>query len=83
MPFPWYDAPIPEAVRATYNDRALDAVRREIEERASLLGRLGYSKQQAIARLRANMSWEFERMSSKAPLNDELEKLVDAAYQKL
>ena len=38
----------------------IEMYRREIAERAALLFRLGYSVEQAIARMQANIEWDFE-----------------------
>jgi hypothetical protein len=59
QPFDWMEPrrnknrpPIEAAGRAAM-------YRAEIEERAALLGRLGHGREQARARLLANLSWDF------------------------
>ena len=56
--------------------------RREIEERAALLHRLGYSSAKARARLLANARWDFEIGADDAPAPSEIEKLIDAVYRR-
>ncbi len=41
-------------------DSRLTMYRREIAERAQLLSRLGYPPSRTIARLQANLDWDFE-----------------------
>ena len=57
--------------------------RREIAERAGIFYRLGYSAEQATARLRANADWDFEIGTGERPkeLNgDAISKIVAATY---
>lgn len=45
---------------ATRLSRRADMYRAELAQRAGLLRRLGFSRAQATARLRANVDWDFE-----------------------
>jgi hypothetical protein len=56
--------------------------RREIEERAALLHRLGYPRPLARARLLANARWDFEIGADDAPAPSEIEALIDAVYRR-
>jgi hypothetical protein len=56
--------------------------RRELEERAALLCRLGYPKRQARARLGANVAWDFEIGAGDAPAAKEIDAVVDAVYKR-
>jgi hypothetical protein len=42
------------------DERRLAMYRTELAERAALLQRLGHSAEQATARLRANLAWDFD-----------------------
>jgi len=55
--------------------------RRELEERAALLHRLGFSAKQAKHRLRSNVEWDFE-LSAKPKHVGEVDKIVDAVYRR-
>jgi hypothetical protein len=56
--------------------------RREVEDRAALLHRLGYSRARARARLLANARWDFEIGASDGPTPAEIESLLDAVYKR-
>jgi hypothetical protein len=76
--------------RATRNRPREDENRRamyrgEITDRAGLLRRLGYTQAGAVARLRANLEWDFEQTGGTRPdgLTDkDLSKLVKAAFER-
>jgi hypothetical protein len=55
--------------------------RRELEERAALLYRLGYSAQRCKARLAANVAWDFE-LHGRPRHAAEVDKVVDAVYRR-
>lgn len=77
MSFPWY-----EPVRRKPNLQRRDEVlKQELEDRAALLHRLGYSKAQAKARLRANVAWDYE-MHGKAKHDKEIDKIVDNVFKR-
>jgi hypothetical protein len=78
-PFDWMVAKRnPDVARAQGTRR--DAMyRTELEERAALLHRLGYSKDAARARLKANLRWDFEGAAS--PVTDaDADAIVDRAF---
>jgi hypothetical protein len=80
MSFPWY-----EAKRLKPDPAKRDEMlRHEMEDRAALLLRLGYSKNDAKARLRANVAWDYElRGKPRSVETDrEIDKLVDAVYRR-
>jgi len=78
MPFPWL-----HPARVTRPERRAEVYRRELEERAALLHRLGYSRSQARARLDANVRWDFEVGGARAPVSpSEIEALVDRIYKR-
>ncbi len=55
--------------------------RRDIEERAALLYRLGYSSKKAKARLAGNVAWDFELHGRPRHAAD-VDKIVDAVYRR-
>jgi hypothetical protein len=55
--------------------------RRELEERAALLYRLGYPAARAKLRLHANVAWDFE-LHGKPRHAAEVDKIVDAVYRR-
>lgn len=57
--------------------------RREVEERAGIFYRLGYTVEQACARLQANANWDFEIGTGERPEDldgDAISKIVAATY---
>ena len=58
-----------------------DMYRRELEDRAALLYRLGYSAKRCKARLAANVAWDFE-MHGRPRHAAEVDKIVDAVYRR-
>jgi hypothetical protein len=77
-PFDWMVAKRnPELARAQQARREA-MYRVELEERAALLARLGYEKDAARARLRANLSWDFP--SAGGPLDG---AAVDAIVERV
>jgi hypothetical protein len=56
--------------------------RRELEERAALLFRLGYSQARARARIGANVGWDFEIGAGEPPPSKEIDAAVDAVYRR-
>lgn len=58
--FPWWDAKVPAAGAAMSARKREAMYLREMEERAALLFRLRYPKDEARRRLRGNVLWDFE-----------------------
>jgi hypothetical protein len=58
-PFDWMVAKRNPEVARAQKARREAMYRSEIEDRAALLGRLGYAKDAARARLAANLRWDF------------------------
>lgn len=57
--------------------------RAELHERAALYARLGYPKKRALARLKANVAWDFEAGGDHRPAgitDADLGEIVKAAY---
>lgn len=64
-------------------DSRVTMYRRELSERAGLYSRLGYAPSRAIARLQANVGWDFELVDGPRPkgLSDEdIADIVKATY---
>jgi hypothetical protein len=66
------------------HERRISMYRTELAQRAALLQRLGHSAEQAAARLRANLAWDFEGPGAGArpeSLGDEaIAEIVRLAY---
>ncbi|MSP61121.1 MAG: hypothetical protein EXR72_12405 [Myxococcales bacterium] len=75
MPFPWQNS-----TRTAPRGRAA-MYRRELEERAALLFRLGYAQPRARARLVANVAWDFE-IGGGGPAAQEIDAIVEAVYRR-
>jgi hypothetical protein len=63
------------------NQRRDEMYRRELEERAALLFRLGYSAARAKARLAGNVAWDFELHGRPRHAAD-VDKIVDAVFRR-
>lgn len=63
-PFDWMETKRNPAAANAQKERRAAMYRLELEERAALLQRLGHGKEEARARLRANLAWDFERGDS-------------------
>jgi hypothetical protein len=61
--------------------RREEMYRRELEERAALLFRLGYPAKRAKDRLAANVAWDFE-LHGRPKHASEIDKIVDAVYRR-
>jgi hypothetical protein len=81
MSFPWLHPVIPASYSAAAPGKALAMYRDEIRQRAALLRRLGYPEQQAAARCRQNLAWDFE-LHGRCPVADEVDALVQAVYRR-
>jgi len=78
-PFDWMD-PRRNPERGKIEKARREAMYRgELEERAALLHRLGYTKDKARARLAANLAWDFP--AGAKPLDDAaLDAIVDRLF---
>ena len=78
MPFDWYQPDVPPTDAATKATRMYEL---ELAERAALLLRLGYTREETTLRLRTNVEWDFEM--HRAPVHRErLDAIVDNVYQR-
>lgn len=80
MPLSHLHPKIPDSVKSTFAAASLKMRRQELSERASLLRRLGYSRDEALRRCRAYEAGEYEPFGA-SPLAGEVEKLIDTVYQ--
>jgi hypothetical protein len=78
-PFDWMVPKRNPAVARAQTARRDAMYRAELEDRAALLSRLGYAKDTARARLRANLRWDFE--GREAPLSTaDVDTIVERAF---
>jgi hypothetical protein len=78
MPFPWYHPDVP-AELADAGQKAAAMYEQELTQRAALLLHLGYSREEAKTRLRANVRWDFELHQAPAHLK-RVGAIVDQVY---
>jgi hypothetical protein len=78
MPFAWYHPDVPNEYRCA-PQKATAMYEAELRERARLLLRLGYSKEDAKLRLRGNVLWDFE-LHAKPTHLDRVSAIVDSVY---
>ncbi len=76
MPFDWLH---PKRVAPAGRDAMY---RREIEDRAALLYRLGYPKAEARSRLAANVAWDFEVGAGEPPTSQQIDEAIEAIYHR-
>lgn len=77
MPFDWLKPNLPTNLRD--GTKMLAMRRRELQEKASLLRRLGYSQSDALRRLQAYEQGEHEPFHT-SPLAKEVSAIVEAVY---
>ncbi len=77
MSFPWLEVPR-RSIPASTRD---EMYRRELEDRAALMYRLGYTKERAKARLRTYVAWDFELHGRPRHAAD-VDKIVDAVFKR-
>ncbi len=75
--FDWLDVKRPHYTK----EKRHAMYRHELEERAALLHRLGYSRKQAQSRLRANVAWDFE-LHGKPKHAVDVDQIVEAVYRR-
>lgn len=80
--FPWLASPPRRRASAATSERRAAMYRAELVERAGLYYRLGYPSKRAVARLKANLAWDFElRDGRPSGLGDrEITEIVKSAY---
>jgi hypothetical protein len=79
--FVWDETEPQRAVRRAQGARREHMYRREIEERAALLYRLGFTAKQCKSRLQASVAWDFE-LHGRPKHAGEIDKIVDAVYRR-
>jgi hypothetical protein len=79
MPFSWYHPDIPEAFKVT-GSKASRMYNIELQERAALLMRLGFSLEETTRRLHGNVRWDFELHEDPAHLA-QVKDLVEKVYK--
>lgn len=84
-PFDYYTSNLPGNLAKTQQNRSTEAFVQEIEEKTTLLHKLGFTKDQVIARLKANISWEFDKTwTDKNPsFLKSIDKVVTAYFKKM
>ncbi len=84
-PFDYYRPSLPDTLDKELKGRSTEAFEAEIAQRAALLQKLGYSKDQTAARIKANIAWEFDSTwTKKAPsFVKTVDKVVTALYKKM
>jgi hypothetical protein len=75
--FEWWE---PKRPRLSGEKRA-EMYRRELEERAALLQRLGYSAKECKRRLAAHVAWDFELHGRPKHAGD-VDRIVDGVYKR-
>jgi hypothetical protein len=78
-PFDWMLARRNPEVARAQKARREAMYRTEIEDRARLLSRLGYSKEDARTRLRANVHWDFDAGSGPVTAGD-VDAIIDRVF---
>jgi len=79
MAFSWYEPDLPGDYLKGGKQKAAAMYEAEIRDRAALLQRLGYSKEEAKLRLRGNVRWDFELEGTPAHLA-RVGSIVDKVY---
>ena len=78
-PFEWMVAKRNPEVARAQKARREAMYRTELEDRAGLLSRLGYSKENARTRLQANVRWDFEGGKGPVAAGD-VDAIIDRVF---
>src|SRR2546421_12717698 len=78
-PFEWWQTRRPPPAASAKAREAMYLA--ELRERAALLRRLNYSREEARARLRANLAWDFE-LSGTPGFAGKIDGIVDEVYRR-
>lgn len=84
MPFDYLHSSVPKSYRNA-GEKAEAQYLRELEQRAALLFRLGYARDEAVARLRGNLAWDWECNPNPdfvAKLKESVAVVVERIYSK-
>jgi hypothetical protein len=81
MLFPWYQPKVNEGVRSSNPSWRDEMHRREIQARATLMYRLGRSRDEAVAAIGRYVAWEYDGLAKPA-IQGEIGRIVDAVYQR-
>lgn len=76
--FPWWETDLTGGSSTETTKRREAMYAREIEERAALFHRMGFTREDAKQRLRANLSWDFEQHA-----NPKLLSKVDSMVEQI
>jgi hypothetical protein len=83
MSFPWMASSKRPRRRSGDAERRAAMYRAELVQRAGLYCRLGYPPSRAIARLKANVAWDFELVADGRPpglADKDIAEIVKATY---
>lgn len=79
MPFAWYHSGAVKDSREAAKARAM--YEGELADRAALLLRLGFNKKDVLARLKANVAWDFE-LHGKPAHEARVKAIVDRVFER-
>ena len=80
--FAWDEAArLSRGARRQDQRTALEMYRSDLESRAELLHRLGYSQKRTKERLRMNVAWDFE-LHARPKHAGEIDKIVERVYRR-
>ena len=75
--FPWWVSKRPLRT----GEKRAEMYRRDLEERAALLQRLGFTAKRCKQRLAANVAWDFE-LHARPKHAAEVDRIVDGVYKR-
>ncbi len=84
MPFDYMYSDVPQRFTSA-PEKAKAMYRRELVERAAMLRRLGYTRDEARVRLETNFEWDWEVNETPvelAGLQDEIRSVVEEVYSR-
>lgn len=83
MPFDYMHADVNEAYADEMKPKAKEVHLVALRERAALLFRLGYTKEETAERLRQNVTWDFDMWAASVPdFYREIDALVEDVYRR-
>ena len=83
MPFDYLHSDQDPRFEKHIGPHARDAHVLGLRERAAMLRRLGYSRDDTVRRLEQNVEWDFDKWAQKLPdFYEEIPAIVDAVYRR-
>ena len=84
MPFDYLESNVSERFEEVLRPHARDAHVRALRDRAAMLARFGYSREDVVRRLEQNVEWDYDLWAKRMPdFYAEIPRIVEEVFQKV